>query len=297
MVAVYHRRHYAIHLRETSVPPDPEAGRRLRHVRQPGHHRASAHGRPGPRARHPLRARPAGGRGHLDGRRLRAGQRRARRRERPRLPRPRQRDGHALRRLQVGRADAAHRGPARPVLHGDGADPLVGSAAGGAAVHEVVDGGASPGGPAAHRAPRGEDRARSPHRSGIPLAARGRAQRRARHRPRRLHARGPAHRRRSHGDRRGGPASRPGRQAAARGRRRRRALRRDPRADRAGRAAGGARRDRGRGLDVQLPLHAPALHRLVPAAGAADPRLPPSAAISSPSRCPPTWSRCRTAST
>ena len=189
---VYDPAHHAIHLRQASVPPDPPARRRLGHVRQSRHHRAAAHGRPRPRARHPLRAGAAGGAGHRDDRRLRAGQRRPRRRERPRLAGAGQRDGHALRRLQGGLAAAGDRGPARSVLHRDRADPLVGSAAGGAAVREVVDGGASPGGPAAHRAPRGEDGAGASDRPGVPLAAGRRAERRARHRPRRLHPRGPA---------------------------------------------------------------------------------------------------------
>src|SRR5262249_27228637 len=42
---------YAIHLRETSVPSDPQAGRRLGDVRQPRYDRAAADGRAGPRAR------------------------------------------------------------------------------------------------------------------------------------------------------------------------------------------------------------------------------------------------------
>jgi len=56
-------------------------------------------------------------------------------------------------------------------FHGHGADPLVRSAAGGHALREVGDGGAPARGPAAHRAPRGEDGARSAERSGLPLAA------------------------------------------------------------------------------------------------------------------------------
>ena len=271
---VYHPAHHALHLRQTSVSPDPPAGRRLGHVRQSRHHRAAAHGRSRPRARHPLRAGAAGGARHRDDRRLRAGQRRPRRGKRPRVAGPGQRDGDALRRLQGGLAAAGDRGPARPVLHGDRADPLVGSAAGGAAVREVVDGSASPGRPAAHRAPRGEDGAGASDRTGLPLAAGRRAERRARHRPRGLHACGPAAGRRSRGDRRGGPA--PGaRRAAAAGRRRcGRPVGRSGRARRAGGAAGRLGRQRGRGVDLQLPVLAPAQRRDVPAAGAADPRLP-----------------------
>src|SRR5439155_658137 len=84
-------------------------------------------GRARARARHPLRARAAGGGRHRDGGRLRAGQWRPRGRERARLPRARQRDGHALRREQIRSADAAHRGPARPGIQRDRADPLVGA--------------------------------------------------------------------------------------------------------------------------------------------------------------------------
>ena len=51
-------------------------------------------------------------------------------------------------------------------------------------VREVVDGSAPPGGPAAHRAPRGEDGAGASDRPRVPLAAGRRAERRARHRPR-----------------------------------------------------------------------------------------------------------------
>src|SRR6267143_5785200 len=90
---VYDPLRHGIPIRQASVSADSQDRRRLRHVRQPGHHRAAAHGRARARARHPLRARAAGGGGHLDGRRLRAGARWALRGARARLARARQRDG------------------------------------------------------------------------------------------------------------------------------------------------------------------------------------------------------------
>src|SRR5437667_95695 len=77
----------------------------------------------------------------------------------------------------------------------DRADPLVGSAADGRAAREVVDRGAPARGPAADRAPRGQDRVLPPERTGLPLLAGGRPERRARSGSRRADARRAAHRR------------------------------------------------------------------------------------------------------
>src|SRR6266850_1389353 len=63
---VYDPLRHGIPIRQASVSPDSQDRGRLRHVRQPRHHRAAAHGRARARARHPVRARAAGGGGHLD---------------------------------------------------------------------------------------------------------------------------------------------------------------------------------------------------------------------------------------
>src|SRR5437762_2350688 len=76
---------HGIPIGQAGVPGDSQERRRLGHVRQSGHHGTAADGRPRARAWHPVRARAAGGGGHRDGRRLRAGARRTRGGERARL--------------------------------------------------------------------------------------------------------------------------------------------------------------------------------------------------------------------
>ena len=66
----------------------------------------------------------------------------------------------------------------------------------GAAVRQMGGGGASPGGPAALRAPRGEDRAGAADRPGIPVAARRHSEKRRRYRPAGADPRGAADTRR-----------------------------------------------------------------------------------------------------
>ena len=143
---------------------------------------------------HPLHPGAAGGGGHRHGRRLRAGERQARRGQRAHLARPRQRDGHALRRDEGRVAAAPHRGPARSGDEPHRAHPLVGAAAGGAALGQVVARDHAPRGPAARGAPRRQDRARPSDGARVHLAARRRAERRARARPARADAHRAAHR-------------------------------------------------------------------------------------------------------
>ncbi len=175
--------HGARDVRQARVPRTAQAGGRRSRFRQSRHHRAAAHGCVRNRERDPLRAGPAGSRRHGDGGWLRPGIRKTHGVQLPHHARPGQRHGHALRRPEGGRADPGHRRPARADLQRHRADPDGGPAADRSAAGEVVDRGASPRRPAAHRASRRQDRAGAADRTGVPLAAGRHPARRRRSRP------------------------------------------------------------------------------------------------------------------
>ena len=176
------------HHRPLRLPRAAEGRGHHAPVRQSRHHRAADHACAGRAPRPHLRAGPAGGAGGGDGRRLLARQRQARRLQRARGAGARQRHGLAVQRQVHRHADDPDRRPAGAGPRPHRAAALSPAGADGRAAGEVGGGGDAAGGPAAHRAPRGQGGDDAADGAGVHLAAGRHPECRGRHRSRRLHA-------------------------------------------------------------------------------------------------------------